>query len=237
VDDSLGSIFECIDALGGRVHLLGVCQGGWESACAVALEPDVAASLTLVAAPVDFHAGAGILKFVARGLPQSFYQALVAMGLGRMKGEFISTGFDNLVPFERYWLIPLSVWNHLDDPAWMERYHQLNDWYRARKDLPGPMYLKVVQDLFKDNKLIQGRFVALGRRVDLGRITCPLTLVAGNRDHITPPAQVWAAEGVVGSAQVTRVEIDAGHVGTFMGRSALQDHWPHIAAGMRAAES
>jgi len=235
VDDSLAAIFDSVAALGGRVHLLGVCQGGWESACAVGLEPDVAASLTLVAAPIDFHAGAGVLEWVARGLPRAFYQAMVAMGQGRMKGELISTGFDALVPFERYWLIPLSVWNHLDEPDWMARYQSLNDWYRARKDLPGPMYLKVVQDLFKDNLLIQGRFVALGRKVDLARITCPLVLVAGAKDHITPPAQVWAAEAAVGSDRVTRVEIEAGHVGTFMGRAALREHWPRIARMILAA--
>jgi poly(3-hydroxyalkanoate) synthetase len=186
--------------------------------------------LTLVAAPIDFAAGDGLLKWVVRGLPYSFYQSLVALGRGRMRGEFISTGFDNLLPFERYWLIPLSVFNHLDDPDWLERYHQLGDWYRARKDLPGPMYLTAVRELFQGNKLIQGRFRALGRRVDLARIDCPLVLVAGSRDHITPPAQLWPAAEAVSSRQVLRVEIDAGHVGTFMGRGALREDWPAIAA-------
>lgn len=237
VDSSIASIHESIAALGGAVHLIGICQGGWESAVATALEPDLVRSLTLVAAPIDFHAGTSVLQALARGMPFGFFQAMVAAGGGVMKGEFISQGFDNLVPFERHWLIPLSVWNHLDDVQWMERYHQLSDWYRARKDLPGPMYLTAVRELFQENRLIQGRFRVQGRRVDLGRICCPLVLVAGSDDHITPPPQVWAAEGAVSSQQVLRVEIPAGHVGTFMGRSALADHWPVLLAWLKQSQA
>ncbi len=236
IDDSLRTILDSAAALGGRVHLIGVCQGGWEAACAAALQPEIAASLTLAAAPIDFHAGLSAVAGLARGLPMRFFQSLVAAGGGRMPGAFIAQGFDNLMPFERHWLIPLTVWNHLDDQRWMARYQRLGDWYRANKDLPGPMYLQAVEQLFKHNRLIRGRFQALGRTVDLERIRCPLALVAGARDHITPPPQVWAAEQAMGSRHVLRREVPAGHVGSFMGRSALRDHWPEILAWLAAAE-
>ena len=228
VDDSITSILECIDALGGRVHLIGLCQGGWESAIAAALEPSRVESLTLVAAPIDFHAGEGMIKWLAAAMPMAAYRTLVALGGGVMKGEFISTGFDSLLPFDRYFLKHLSLWNHLEEEVWMERYRRIHDWYRSPKDLAGPMYLRCVRELFKENRLIRGRLTVLGRKVDLSAIACPLALVAGSRDHITPPPQVWAAERVVGSTRILRVETPGGHVGSFMGSRELNRYWPGL---------
>jgi poly(3-hydroxybutyrate) depolymerase len=230
IDDSILTILEAVDLAGGPAHLVGLCQGGWESAIAAALRPARVRSLTLAAAPIDFHAGLGIVQALARGLPMTTYRGLVGLGAGVMRGELISQGFDALLPFERHFLKYLGIWNHLDEEDWLGRFHQMNDWYRAQKDLPGPMYLRAVRELFKENRLVQGRLSALGEVVDLGRVACPLALVAGRRDHITPPPQVWAAAEHVASSRVLRREIDAGHVGTFMGRQAIAERWPEILA-------
>ncbi len=228
VDDSLRTILEAVERAGAPAHLVGLCQGGWEAAMLAALRPGAVRSLTLAAAPIDFHAGLGLVQGLARSMPMAAYHGLVALGGGVMRGELISQGFDNLLPFERHFLKYLGIWNHLDEEGWLDRFHQMNDWYRAPKDLPGRMYLRAVRELFKENRLVQGRFTALGEAVDLGRIACPLALVAGTRDHITPPPQVWAAAEHVSSTRVLRRELDAGHVGTFMGRQAIAAHWPGI---------
>ena len=66
-----------------------------------------------------------------------------------------------------------------------------------------------------------------GGRVDLGRIDCPLFLLAGATDHITPPDQVWALDGLTSTPpeQVTRRLAPGGHLGLFMGRESLREHW------------
>lgn len=228
VDDSLASILDAADHLGGKVHLIGLCQGGWEAAMVAARRPERVASLTLVAAPIDFHAGDGILRHVAASMPMAAYAALVAAGGGVMRGELISAGFDNLLPVERYFVKWVRVWQQLDDDDAMARFHRLEDWYRCPKDLPGPMYLRAVRELFKGNRLVQGRFVALGAPVELSAITCPLALVMGTRDHITPPDQTRAMRDHASSAAVLEVEIPAGHVGTFMGGESLAESWPDV---------
>ena len=233
IDDSIADILDCIEALGGRVHLIGVCQGGWESAIAAALRPEAIATLTLVAAPIDFSAGQGMLRQLTQLMPMAAYRAMVTASGGRMAGSLISAGFDGLMPFERLILGPLSVWTHLDDETWLGRHHQLNDWYRSPKDLPGPLYTRAVRELFKENRLVQGRLIVLGQRVDLGCITCPSCLVAGRRDHITPPPQVFAARRFLGSRDVLEVLTDGGHIGTFMGRQELTEHWPGLLAWLR----
>jgi poly(3-hydroxyalkanoate) synthetase len=233
IDDSIATIQAAIRTLGGRVHLVGLCQGGWESAVVAALDPSAVATLTLVAAPIDFHAGHGAIRRVAQLTPLPVYEALVRAGGGVMRGEFITVGFDNLLPFERYVLKPLSIWNRLDDEPWLARFQRLEDWYKSHKDLPGVQYLRVVRELFQQNRLIQGTFVAQGREVDLGRIDMPLALVVGTKDHITPREQLFALRDHARSDRVLPVELPAGHIGTFMGTEALRDHWPGILRWLR----
>lgn len=237
IDDSIETIQAAIRALGGRAHVVGLCQGGWESAVAAALEPSAVATLTLVAAPIDFHAGRGALRRVVQLAPPIFYETLVRAGGGVMRGEFLTVGFDNLLPFERYLLKPLAVWNRLDDEPWLARFRRLEDWYRWPKDLPGVQYLRVVEDLFRRNRLVAGTFEVRGRRVDLGRLEMPLALVAGTKDHITPAEQLFALRDHAPSRRVLSVEIPAGHIGTFMGTEALRDHWPGIFRWLREQEA
>lgn len=228
IDESVAAILESARRLGERVHLIGVCQGGWESAIAAAQEPERVASLTLVAAPIDFAAGKGAIRQLSKTMPITSFRSFVALGGGVMRGRLISLGFDSLMPFQRSWLKYLSLWNHLDDAAWMERFNRLDDWYRCPKNLPGPLYLRAVRELFKENRLIQGRFTCLGRQVDLTNIQCPLCLVMGSKDHITPAPQIRAARDAMGSSEVLEVVTPGGHIGAFMGRDELSRHWPEI---------
>jgi poly(3-hydroxyalkanoate) synthetase len=57
---------------------------------------------------------------------------------------------------------------------------------------PGRFYLWIVEHLFRDNELILGKLELGGRRVDLKSLRAPLFLLAGAKDHITPPDQVFA---------------------------------------------
>ena len=60
----------------------------------------------------------------------------------------------------------------------------------------------------------------------------PLKLLAGATDHITPPAQVFAAADAMRTPKrdVSMRTTSGGHLGLFMGREALRDHWPPILA-------
>jgi poly(3-hydroxyalkanoate) synthetase len=104
------------------------------------------------------------------------------------------------------------------------------------QDIPGAFYLWIVEHLFAGNELVAGELEIGGERVDMARITCPVNLLAGERDHITPPAQVFAAADHVGTPAtdvVTRVA-PGGHLGLFMGSQALREHWPPLMANVAA---
>jgi poly(3-hydroxyalkanoate) synthetase len=128
----------------------------------------------------------------------------------------------------------LDLLVHLDDDAHRERYRDFEDWFKFTQDLPGDFYLWIVRELFRDNKLVAGELEVGGERVDLGRLRMPLYLLAGATDHITPPPQVFAARHYVStpSEQVVQRTTSGGHLGLFMGREALREHWPPILAGV-----
>jgi pimeloyl-ACP methyl ester carboxylesterase len=88
IDQYLAELNVCVDELGGRVNLVGLCQGGWMSAMYAARFPHKVASLVLAGSPIDTDAGDGPIKQMAHTYPLSFYEELVAMGGGLMRGRF-----------------------------------------------------------------------------------------------------------------------------------------------------
>jgi pimeloyl-ACP methyl ester carboxylesterase len=71
-DTSIVDYFEVVDRAvahcGGRVNLIGDCQGGWLAAIYAALHPERANTLTPAGAPIDFHAGESVIHEVLRHL-------------------------------------------------------------------------------------------------------------------------------------------------------------------------
>jgi poly(3-hydroxyalkanoate) synthetase len=130
----------------------------------------------------------------------------------------------------------LQLYTHLQDEEHLHRYREFEDWFKYTQDIPGTFYLWLVNHLFRRNELIRGELVVDGRKVDLADISCPLYLLAGADDHITPPEQVWAAADAVSTPQedVTYRLTDGGHLGLFMGREALREHWPLLLADVHA---
>jgi poly(3-hydroxybutyrate) depolymerase len=81
--------------------------------------------------------------------------------------------------------------------------------------------------LFQNNALIAGKLTVGDRAVDLARITCPLYLLAGSTDHITPGAQVFALADYAETppALVQQKIAPGGHLGLFMGHESLNQYW------------
>ncbi|MDX6376425.1 MAG: poly(3-hydroxybutyrate) depolymerase [Gaiellaceae bacterium] len=229
IDDYVGAVRDAIAQIGEPVHLVGDCQGGWLAAIVTALDPASVASLTVGAAPIDFHAGEGpLLDHVAlsAGRGGAPYRALVDAGGGVLRGEVMVAGFVALAPEDEI-RKQLDLLLSLGDPAYVARYNDFEDWFKHTQDIAGAFYLWITEHLFEGNELVAGNLQVDGRTVDLGQIRCPVTILAGARDHITPPAQALALADHVGTPadQVCCDLVDGGHLGLFMGRAALRDHW------------
>ncbi|MBV9915810.1 MAG: alpha/beta hydrolase [Solirubrobacterales bacterium] len=237
IDDYLDLIDRAVEYAGGRVNLIGDCQGGWLATVYAALYPERVNTLTLAGAPIDFHAGEPVIHEVLRHLAPAgdlgFYEALVAADGGVLKGEHMLAGFIMINPGDEI-SRQMELLAHIDDAAHVARYREFENWFKHTQDIPGGFYLWIVRHLFRDNELIAGELEVRGQRVNLGRIEMPLNLLAGATDHITPPDQVFAIASLVGTPpeRIVRDVTTGGHLGLFMSHKALHDHWPPLLEGV-----
>jgi poly(3-hydroxybutyrate) depolymerase len=239
IDDYLEVVDRAVEHAGGKVNLIGDCQGGWLAAIYAALRPEHVHTLTIAGAPIDFHCGEPVIHAAVKALAPNgnlaYYRTLVAAGGGMLKGEHMLAGFIAIKPDNEI-ARQLHLLANIDDAAHVARYREFEDWFKHTQPIPGDFYLWIVEHLFRDNELIAGELEVGGERVDLGRIRCPLYLLGGAGDHITPPDQVFALADYAATpaADVHRDVCDAGHLGLFMGHEALSAHWPPLLAAIRA---
>jgi poly(3-hydroxyalkanoate) synthetase len=236
IDDYLEFVDRALAHIGdGPVNLVGDCQGGWLATIYAALHPERVNTLTIAGAPIDFYAGNPVIgdyvKFHGRSGDLSFYESVVALGGGVLKGEFMLNGFITIKP-ESEIEKQLQLLANIREERHVERYRAFEDWFKHVQDIPGAFYLWIVEHLFRDNKLIAGKLEIGDELVDLSAISAPLFLLGGATDHITPPAQVFALEDHAStpSDQVVKRTTSGGHLGLFMGSEALREHWPPIMA-------
>jgi poly(3-hydroxyalkanoate) synthetase len=248
VEEYLDTVTRAADTLtadrrDGRINLVGDCQGGWLAVIWAALNPERVHTLTIAGAPIDYHCGEPVLHDWVRALAPDggigTYRGIVERGGGVLPGDSMLAGFIALKPdneIDRR----LQLLGNMHDPAYVERYREFDTWFRWTQDIPGAFYLWIVEHLFQRNALINGELEIGGRIVDLGAITAPLFLFAGETDHITPPDQVFALAEYAGSTESARQVSSGGHLGLFMGRESLREHWPpllHAVAALSATGS
>lgn len=238
IDEYVAVLEQAVDLLGGRVNLVGDCQGGWLAVIYAALHPNQINTLTIAGAPIDTHVGESALRewtrLSARGNDIGLYRALVKLGGGVQLGKSQLRGFKTLEPVGELDRL-MRLLANIDDPDYVARHIAFTNWFEWTQDVPGAFYLWIVEHLFVNNELARGVLVVNGTQVDLTVIECPIFLLAGTKDHITPADQVWALADLVStpSEHISRELVDAGHLGLFMGRKALVGHWKPIAQRVR----
>ena len=200
--------------------------------------PHKVASLVLPGSPIDAAAGEGPIKQMANTYPMSLYERLVAQGDGLMLGRFMLAGWKGMHLASNTCKHTSTSMSTFLEKTNLEKIEQFEGWYEHPLDLPGRWYLQVSKLIFKGNLSAKGAFVALGKPVNLKAITCPVFLLAGIDDDITPQEQVFGADGLVGTPrdQIVKRLTPRGHVGLFIGSSTLRDVWPDIARWIGAAK-
>jgi poly(3-hydroxyalkanoate) synthetase len=223
IDAYLGDLNVAIDDLGGRASLVGLCQGGWLAALYAARFPRKVASLVVAGAPLDLRAAeSAITRALAMTPPAAIEVAVAAYG-GRVLGSASQTMWMPAINIEREASAALQV---EPDAALQDGF---DAWNASAVDLPGRYFIETTEWLFRENRLAENRFPALGRLCGLADITAPMFVLAARDDAIIAPAQVTAAQSHCVNAEVVARVAPGGHLSLFMGRKTLAETWPEIA--------
>ncbi|WP_372573540.1 PHA/PHB synthase family protein [Ruegeria jejuensis] len=230
-------IMAAIDAVeqivpGQKIHANGYCLGGTLLAIAAAVMQrdgdDRLASVTLMAAQVDFAEAGELLLFIDDS-QVSFVEDLMwlqgYLDRPQMTRTFTTIRAEDLIyarAMRRYFLgeedLPsdLTVWN--------------NDTTR----MPARMHSEYLRGLFLDNRLSAGRFAVDGRVVALKDIRLPLFVVGTESDHIAPWRSVYKIR-LFTDGDLTFVLTNGGHNGGILSEPGHKRR--HYRLGHRPADA
>jgi poly(3-hydroxyalkanoate) synthetase len=231
IDQYLADLNVAVDEIGAPVDLIGLCQGGWLSLVYAARFPEKVRRLVLAGTPVDVSVDSGLVRLVGSA-PQAAFEGIVESGGGIVRGAHI-----------------LRFWNRASDTALVlqrslspdtaadrELHDRFVRWHDETVDLPGTYYLQVVHWIYRENRIANGTFVALGRTVSPADVRVPVFLLAGSDDEIVPALQAMATASRLGTpaSQIERAIVPSSHLGLYLGGQTLARAWPRIAGWLQA---
>jgi polyhydroxyalkanoate synthase len=215
--------------------MLGWCIGAVLTTIYAALHPeDGLRNLLLLTAPLDFS-NRNALTFVRLTDEKYFDLDRILAVFGNMPGHMIDFGVKALKPVENFIANYCKLLDNLDNPSVVESWHAMNTWVSDCIPVAGAAYRQLIDDLYRNNRLIKNELRIGGETVDLRRLRANLLTVIAEEDHLTPPCQSETILDKVSSADKEILRVPGGHIGIMAGnRTAQTITWPHIEAWLRA---
>jgi polyhydroxyalkanoate depolymerase len=248
LDDFVDHVIGFLEAMGPGAHVVAVCQPTVAVLAAASLmaadrNPAQAASMTLMAGPIDTRVNPTKVNELAQSKPiEWFEQNLIGTVPWRYAGALrrVYPGFVQLAAFmsmnlERHAKSFLDLRRHLEkgdvekaEPI-LTFYHE----YFAMMDLPAEFYLQTIRAVFQEHLLPLGRLTSRGRLVEPARIRkTALLTVEGEKDDICAIGQTLAAQdmcsGLMAYRKEHHVQAGVGHYGVFNGRRWEQQIYPRV---------
>jgi poly(3-hydroxyalkanoate) synthetase len=229
IDSYLADLNIAVDEIGPPVDLVGLCQGGWLSLVYAARFAEKVRRLVLVGAPVDVSVQSELSRAVAN-VPRQALDELIRRAGGIVSGEHMHRLWNGSLKLQD---VEAALQRNLTDETEESRtlLDRFERWDGKTLDLPGTYYLEVTDWIFRENRIAQGRFMALGRQINLAEVRVPVFLLAGDDDVVVPLEQAFATARLLGTppACVERGSEPCGHLGLLMGCKTLSNSWRRIA--------
>ena len=231
IDNHLADLNVAVDELGPPVDLIGLCQGGWLALIYAARFPKKVRRLVVVGAPIDIAAAESQLSHLVSDVPFGMFEEWVRLGEGIVHGDRMLALWGLSDQAEAALQNPADI-----DPAQRrELIDRFRQWHAETIDLPGSFFLQVVNWLFKQNRIAQGRFVALGQCIDLAQVRTPLCLLAASHDEVVSVDQLFAVARLVGTPaeHLVKMTMPGSHLSLFLGTNVLDGAWRDIVGWLR----
>ncbi len=247
-DDYIDTVSEALRRIGGRAHVVAVCQPGPPVLAASSLmaedgDPARPASLTLMGSPIDARLSPTVTNQLAEERPFAWFKSnMIYTTPPPYVGTFrrVYPGFVQLYSFmsmnpglhqkahHRYFSDLVR-----GDGDSADKHREFYDEYLSVLDLDETFYLETIDLVFQRHALAKGELTHRGRHVDPSKIEdIGLMTVEGARDDISGVGQTQAAHGLVtrlpDEFRELYVHPEVGHYGVFNGRRFVEEIYPKV---------
>ncbi len=247
-NDYIDHVREMLAAIGGRAHVVAVCQPGPPvlAACALMAEekhPNRPASMSFLGSPIDARLSPTVTNQLAEEKPFTWFKSNMIHtvpwpypGMGRR----VYPGFVQLYSF-----MSMNEEKHIDahrkyfddlvggDGDGVEKHEEFYDEYLSVLDLTEEFYLQTIDIVFQQHLLPRGLLEHRGQKVDLSAITdIALATIEGENDDISGVGQTQAAHvltpNIPDTNRLLYVQPEVGHYGVFNGRRFREEIYPRL---------
>jgi polyhydroxyalkanoate synthase len=126
----------------------------------------------------------------------------------RVQGSELGGAFASLRANDLVWNYVVHNYLKGETPPAFDLLH----WNGDSANLPGPMYVDYIRNMYLDNNLCKpGALTMAGQKIDLGRLEMPAYIYASREDHIVPWKSAYRSAHLVGG-DVTFVLGASGHI-------------------------
>jgi poly(3-hydroxybutyrate) depolymerase len=241
-------VIRWLEKLGGRNHVLAVCQPSVAVLAAVAIMGEdmnraLPRSMTLMAGPIDTRispttvnvlAQSHSIEWFERELIQVVPWPLAGHGRRVYPGHTQLTAFMSM-NLQRHLGAQFTHVRNFVSGQWPSTTQHRNfyDEYLAVMDLPAEFYLETVEHVFQKHDLPLGRMHCGEREVNLDAVRHTFVFtVEGEQDDICSVGQTAAAldlcRGLRPSLKRQHLQTGVGHYGVFSGRRWTQEVYPMV---------
>ena len=247
-DDYIDHVRDMLAHLGGRSHVVAVCQPGPPvlAACALMAQEGHAnrpASMSFLGSPMDARLSPTVTNRLAEDKPFTWFRSNMIhtvpwpyAGAGRR----VYPGFVQLYSF-----MSMNEEKHIDahrryfddlvsgDGDGVDKHEEFYDEYLSVLDLTEEFYLQTIDIVFQQHLLPRGLLEHRGQKVDLAAITdIALATIEGDNDDISGVGQTQAAHVMTPKIPDTNrllyVQPGVGHYGVFNGRRFGEEIYPRL---------
>lgn len=222
----------CTQTLSQKLHVMGICQGGYFSLCLNALKPARFASIIPVVTPVDFHAtGCKWSQYLTKAMDPRVTHAF--NNAPYIPGESLGAVIYALDPcqiMQSKW----DAWQSCGDASEKQSlFFAIEGWSQDYPDQPTQVMADFFQLAVSENALHENTLVLRQMKVDLKQIQNPILNIYAKRDYFWQVETPGALQQHHQSTCYESIVYDGGHIGVFVGENALQAIPAKIAHFMR----